>query len=174
MRLEPDSSDVAINLGELCWRQGKLAEAERHYRGACETAKGYARGTSELVRFLWAAKSQHELREGNVSEAERIYREALVLAPKFAPVYSDLGYMLIADSNRWSEAEELIRKSVELASDKERPICLDSLGELLAKQPRRRAEAINAYRAALTAFSENGTTNQVVRVRKILDRLEQQ
>lgn len=174
LRLEPNEADLVQNLGELYWRRGDLVEAEQQYRKGYQVAKGYARATHQLAWFLSAGKGQKEFDEGKLTDLEKTLREAIRLWPDFASPYNNLGCMLIADSNRWGEAEALIKKSIDLAPAQEKPNSFDSLGELLAKQPRRRAEAVAAYREALAGFSAAGESNDVNRVREILDRLKMQ
>ena len=93
------------------------------------------------------------------------------LIPDFAMVYNNLGNLLIADSNRWDEAETLIRESLEHAHDDEKPFCYASLGELLAQQGRSN-DAKVAYQSALAGFSEAGYTDRVERISDALQSLE--
>jgi len=171
LRLEPNSSDALQNLGEVHWRQGKLAEAEQLYRKGYESAKGYAKAARQLARFLAMGKGQKEYDEGKLSECEESNREATRLWPAFATAYNNLGCVLIANSNRWAEAEALIKKSLDLSSDGEKPGFLDSLGELLSKQPKRKSEAVAAYQEALAGYSKAGNSNQVSQLSKILQDL---
>ncbi|MGO9243765.1 MAG: tetratricopeptide repeat protein [Verrucomicrobiia bacterium] len=171
LRLQPDAADLVQNLGELYWKRGNLVEAERQYRKGCQLAKDYARAAHQLALFLSEGKGKQQFDEGKFSDLERTLREAIRLWPTFAQPYNNLGYILIADSNRWDEAESLIRRSIDLASAQD-PNFFDSLGELLSKQPRRRDEAVAAYRKALAGYTEMGSSNDIHRVQEILDRLE--
>jgi Flp pilus assembly protein TadD len=173
LRLQPNAADAVQNLGELYWKRGNLMEAERQYRKGYQLAKGYARAAHQLALFLLAGKGKQLFDEGKLGDLERTLREAIRLWPTFPQPYNNLGYTLIADSNRWDEAESLIRRAIELASPQD-PNFFDSLGELLSKQPRRRAEAIAAYRTALAGYTEMGSSNDIHRVRDILSRLETQ
>jgi len=157
--------------GSLC---GELIEAEREYREAVRVANGLTRALPELAWFLFAGKGEHQYDEKKFREAEETYREVISLSTNYALAYNNLADLLIADSNRWGEAEVLIRKSLDYARAEEKPWCLESLGELLAKLPQRRAEAVAAYREALAGFSVAGNSNEVDRVRDILNRLETQ
>ena len=174
LHLEPNEADLIQDLGELYWRQGKLAEAEQQYRKGYQVARGYARAAHQLAWFLSAVKGQKEFDEGKLTDLEKTLREAIRLWPDLASPYNNLGYMLIADSNRWGEAEALIKRSIDLASAQEKPNSFDSLGELFSKQPQRRAEAVAAYREALAGFSAAGNSNDADRVRNSLHRLEAQ
>ena len=174
LRLQPGSADVRCNLGELYWKQGKFVEAESQYRDAFRLAHGLPRAAKQLALFLIEAKGRHQFSEGKLRDAEETLREAVGLTPNSAFAYNNLGTMLTADSNRWTEAEELIKKSVDLASAEEKPLCLDSLGQFLAKQPQRRAEAVTVYREVLAEYSTAGRTDDVNRVRDILNHLETQ
>ncbi len=149
-----------------------MVEAEQQYRKGYQAAEGYARAAHQLAWFLAINKGRQELNQGKPHDAEESFREAIRLWPTFALAYNDLAYVLIADSNRWVEAERLIKKSLDLASAEDKPYCLDTLGELLAKQPQRRAEAVAAYQQALAGFTKAGDSNEVKRVHVSLSRLD--
>ena len=174
LRLQPGSPEVACNLGMLFWKKGKLLEAESQYREAVRVARGYSRASDELAFFLLAGKGKRQVDEKKFHEAEETYREVIRLSTNYAFAYNNLGYLLIADPNRWDEAEALIQKSLNCARAEEKPVCWDSLGELLAKQPHRQIEAVAAYREALAGFSAADNTNEVNRIRDILNHLETQ
>jgi len=174
LRLQPDSPDVRCNLGALFWKRNQLVEAEREYREAFRIANGLARARFDLAQFLMGGKARHLVQEERFREAEEVHREVLRLTPNWAYAYNDYGNLLIFQSNRWEEAEVLLRKSLEYARTEERPDCSFTLGCLLAKQPVRQAEAVKVFREALAGFLALGKTNWANDVQNILHDLNTQ
>jgi tetratricopeptide (TPR) repeat protein len=170
--MQPDAADVVQNLGELYWKRGNLLEAERQYRKGYQLAKGYARAANRLAWFLSAGKAAHQYQQGKSLEAEETCEEAIRLNPNSAFVYYSMGCTLLADSNDWLKAEQLMKKSVDLASPRERPIYLCCLGELLSREPLRKAEAILVYREAIGTYLTDGRTDDADFVQARLRDLE--
>ena len=93
------------NLGLLFADQGRLSEAEGHYREAIRLHPVYAHAHNNLGIVLG--------RGGNDAEAEQHYREALRLDAEYAEATSNLGNLL-ARTGRREEAVEYQRMAVRL------------------------------------------------------------
>jgi Flp pilus assembly protein TadD len=201
IRLKPEFAIAHIGLGAVLERKNQVGEAEKHYREAVRLSPSDPRVRTCLGAHLLSAgrleEAERELREatriqpelaeahfqlgslyqrqGKKRLAEEHYRQVIRLVPSHAPAYNNLGYLLIDEPSRWTEAETLIRKALELASQAPpaaKAYFWGSLAELLSKQPTRKAEALQTYREAFAAFSASGNSKEAERVEREMKRLE--
>lgn len=116
--LDPDDTDLLLNLGLTAWNLGLLDGAERMFRlfiekrpdhpagynnlGTVQRDKGDRDSAIETLRnaiyrmpeqpMLWNSLATVLAEEGRAEESLVFYREALRLDPKFARVWHNLGY----------------------------------------------------------------------------------
>lgn len=86
LELEPDHPGALLNLGNLLYQRGKLAEARDLYRSAVEAAPEYAEAHYNLANVL------DDLGQSDAAVSE--YREALALAPDFQAAHFNLALVL--------------------------------------------------------------------------------
>ena len=83
---------------------------------------------SESLIYARAMAAQ---RLGNLEQLEQDLRSILAMSPENATVLNALGYTLADETDRYSEARELIETALRLAPDE--PAILDSMGWVLYK-----------------------------------------
>jgi tetratricopeptide (TPR) repeat protein len=138
MRLAPQYSYLPYNLGLVYQRLNRRHEAEAAFRKAIQITPSLAEPYNALG-YLNAAY-------GRYNEAERLYREALSRNSKLLAARQNLAVLIARDRGRLSEAINLWRANLGVASDY-LPSRL-SLAKALARAGRI-AEAIDDYRIVI-------------------------
>jgi len=85
LELNPGASGALVNLGTICYRQRRFAEAERYYRKAIEVDATYPLAHFNLGNLY------DEL--GRIREAFEHYRQALILNPGYADAHFNLALL---------------------------------------------------------------------------------
>lgn len=126
--LLPASNDFSCSLrgaatsilGDACWIEGDLAEAQRAYSDAVEISR--SAGNIHLLIFAQTNLAEALMEQGQLRQAARIYSEALSLATSPDGIISPLAERVFAGSGKiayeWDhleEAETCIHQSIELA-----------------------------------------------------------
>ena len=130
-KLVPNDPDVHTDLAHAYQTLGRLDEAEKSYRRVLKINPG----ASLIYDKLGALYCE----QGRFAEAETEFRHALEFDPKFVQAHINLGFAVDA-LVRWDEAEASYRRALEL-----NPNFVETykrLGDLIARFPNRRAEAI--------------------------------
>jgi protein O-mannosyl-transferase len=104
----PDSWTAHNDLGLVLAAQGRLAEAERHYREALRLKPDFANAHNNLGLALGAT--------GRTAEAIAQYHEALQVQPDYAEAHSNLGIALVA-TGRTTEAIAQYQEALRIRSD---------------------------------------------------------
>lgn len=107
------------------------------------------------------------LRMDRLRDAINAYRIALHRWPDSAQLMNALGYTLVDRTERYDEAEKLIRKALKL--DPESPAIIDSFGWLLYKQGKY-AEALEQLEIAYRRFPDPEVAAHLVEVLVALER----
>lgn len=109
-----------VTLGGLARDRGDLAEAEKHYRAAFESARSVKRG--ELAQGVALMELGHNLQlQGNNTEAENCLRQAhpmLVRAQgaAYEPLDTYLLAQVLAGQQHWDEAMSLLVQTEDVYS----------------------------------------------------------
>ena len=111
------------NLGTAIWRQGRVHEAEEHYRRALVHDPNDYAILNNLGNILWE--------QGRLDEAVQWFRPAVALRPDSPIVLMNLGVTL-SDLGTFDEALGFIRDSLRLLPDC--PESYVNLGNTLARQ----------------------------------------
>ena len=141
-KLAPSDADVHSDLAHAYNILGQLDEAEKSYRRVLNIIPG-----SSLVHDKLGAL-YCEL--GRFAEAEAEFRHALEIDPQFVQAHINLGFA-VDTLGRWGEAEESYRSALEL-----NPNFVETykrLGDLIARFPSRRGEAITFLEKAIALNS---------------------
>ena len=85
LELNPNAAGALVNLGTICYRLRRFADAETYYRQAIEVD-----GTYPLAHFN-LGNLYDEL--GRIREAFEHYRQALILNPKYADAHFNLALL---------------------------------------------------------------------------------
>lgn len=85
VELNPAAAGAWVNLGTICFRQNKLAEAERHYHKALEAEHDYA-----LAHFNLGNLYDEQ---GRLGAARECYLRALKLKPNYADAHFNLALL---------------------------------------------------------------------------------
>ncbi|MCX8033727.1 MAG: tetratricopeptide repeat protein [Thermodesulfovibrio sp.] len=100
---DPLTAEEHLKLGLSYEKKGLLDEAIRHYEEASKTdARGFL-----LIGNLY-------LNQGKYEQAEENYRRAIKKNNKLADAYNNLAWLYYIKGERLDEAEELVRKAMEL------------------------------------------------------------
>jgi tetratricopeptide (TPR) repeat protein len=145
-------------LGSLQRYDEALAEFDRA-AGYRPDDEGVALGRAELM-----------LRMGKLDEAIGAYRSSVKRWPDSAMSLNALGYTLADRTDRYREAEKLIRKALKI--DPESPAIIDSLGWVLFKRGKHEA-ALEQLEIAYEAFPDPEVAAHLVEVLVVLDRREE-
>ncbi|MDO8720850.1 MAG: tetratricopeptide repeat protein [Syntrophales bacterium] len=135
------------NLGLVLAEQGKMQEAEEHYRQALRLMPEYYEAHSNLGFSL--------ARQGKREEAVRHYKKALVVNPGYAAAHNNWG-MLLAEQGKMPEAEEHYRQALRWSPDYY--AAHHNLGIIFARQGRF-TEAAAHYLRALAINPENAAAH---------------
>lgn len=100
---DPLTAEEHLQLGLSYEKKGLLNEAIKHYK---EASKEDARG------FLFIGNIY--LNQSNFYEAEENYKMAIKKNNKLADVYNNLAWLYYLKGERLDEAEELLKKAIEL------------------------------------------------------------
>ena len=140
--LDPDDSDLLLNLGLTAWNLDLLDGAERMFRlfiekrpdhpagynnlGSIQRDKGDLASAIETLRgaiyrmpdsaMLWNSLATVLAEEGRAEESLVFYQEALRLDPKFARVWHNLGYSY-AHLGRLEEALDAYDRALAIAAN---------------------------------------------------------
>ena len=85
LELNPQAAGALVNLGTICYRQHKFAEAEKYYRDAVEADPDYP-----LAQFNLGNLYDEQ---GRVGEAFEHYRKALRLNPAYADAHFNIALL---------------------------------------------------------------------------------
>ncbi|MCH8830167.1 MAG: tetratricopeptide repeat protein, partial [Planctomycetes bacterium] len=169
-------AEAEFNLANTFRDQGRLTDAEMHYRRAVQTVPDFAEVWNNLGVLLQGGRRLAEaedclhravrcrpdyaeaynnlgnvLRERQDSEsAVDAYRRCLQIRPDFADARVNLGGVL-TEWGRWDDAESVLREAVRLVPDHFR--AHNNLGMVLFDQ-NRAEEAIDCYDTALRIAPE--------------------
>jgi protein O-mannosyl-transferase len=135
--VEPGAVIPQVSLGLVFEREGRLADAVRHFRQAAALRPADARIRTDLGRAL--------ARQGRLAEAVRELETAVRLSPEFADAHLTLGGALLAEG-RPEAALERYRAAARLRPDS--AAIHYNLAQALAGLGRL-AEAVDHYRTAL-------------------------
>lgn len=120
---------------------GRAAEAVPLYRNLIERDPDSA--------LLWTNLGNAEAGRGEAALAEAAYRRALELDPTHADALNNLAWLLLEQSDRLAEAEELARQAVA-AGGPDPYLALDTLARVLRARGRCE-EAVEVFTRALAA-----------------------
>jgi predicted O-linked N-acetylglucosamine transferase (SPINDLY family) len=123
--------------GMACLEQGKLPEAEAHFRQALHHWPEFPEGYNNLGHVL--------ARQGRLEEAIACYQQALRLRPHFGSAYNNLGIVYLR-LKRPAEAEASFRAAIRLRP--ELAAAYTNLGLILLDQERL-TEAIDCFERVL-------------------------
>jgi len=135
---EPSYSRPHMLLGHLLFDIGQNQEAVEHYRRATELTPGSSRAFSNLGGALQMA--------GDLEGAAHALERSIELEPT-QTAYLNTGTLYFY-LGRFGDAEKMYRKATELAPRDQRT--WSNLADALYQVPTRRAEALDAYRRAIT------------------------
>ncbi|HET6201990.1 MAG TPA: sulfatase-like hydrolase/transferase [Planctomycetota bacterium] len=153
--LDPTNPEIPLYLGLFSQRAGDLGAAEVHLTRALELDPKSAWGLT-LHGIVAGAR-------GDVRLAEARFREGIRRLPSYAQLKLNLAILLL-DTGRSAEAEKWLREATV-----DNPASFDAwevLGDLLAPDPARSAEALAAYeRAAALRPNAPGLAEKSARLR---------
>lgn len=104
----PKDGNVALRLGALCTKLGRLRSAARYYRKSIGLVPSDVEGWNGRGRVLLAIQER--------DKAERVLRQAIGLGIGDAGSWGLLGSALVAQS-KYEEAEHALRRSLDAAVD---------------------------------------------------------
>lgn len=110
------------------------------------------------------------LSSGKLDEAIEVYEDAVKRWPKSALSLNSLGYTLADRTERYEEAEQLIRRAI--AIDPDSPAIIDSLGWVLYKLGRHEAALVELKRA-YEQFDDQEVAAHIVEVLAEIGRREE-
>jgi Flp pilus assembly protein TadD len=117
-----------VHKARLLLVEGKMLHEQKQYAEAVKVlTQALTENPLEADALYHRALSAERI--GNFTDAEKDLREVLSLEPSNPGVLNALGYMLLINTERYAEAEGLIRKAIVLAPD-DAPI-MDSMGWIL-------------------------------------------
>ncbi|HZT81840.1 MAG TPA: tetratricopeptide repeat protein [Gemmataceae bacterium] len=137
LAVNPENPEAHVNVGSVCQRDGKLAEAERHFRAALGISPAYAEAHCRLGIVL-------EM-QGRREEALRHYEAALQVNPAHPMAHQTLG-MALEKQGKLDEA--VAHYQAALRTKPGNALLHNNLGVVLGKQGKH-AEAARHFRAAL-------------------------
>ncbi len=94
-------------MGSLALSRGEYDQAEAFLRKAADSAKPNVLAINDLAEVL--------RRKGRYSEAETYVRRGIEIAPEFYILRETLGVVLLGQNRNLDEAEESVKKAIELA-----------------------------------------------------------
>ncbi len=103
---DPLTPEEHLQLGLSYENKNLFEEAKKHYK---EAAKSDARG------FLFLANLY--LKQGNYDLAEDNYRESIKKNDRLADAYNNLAWLYYLKGERLEEAEELVKKAMEIEKE---------------------------------------------------------
>jgi tetratricopeptide (TPR) repeat protein len=148
-RTLPGSKEPAINLSDLESREGRIDAALAALAAFGDDAACRNQAGNALARAAETAASR-ELVEVRLEEAAREYSLAAALEPRSAEYQANLAAVYM-ELERYSEAEERIRKALDLGSGPRGLLLAGNLARIYGDFPR--AEA--AYRLGLEIVPED-------------------
>jgi tetratricopeptide (TPR) repeat protein len=83
--LNPHAAGAWVNLGTICYRQRKLAEAEQYYSKAIEADPGYPLAHFNLGNLFDE--------KGDLAHAQQCYEQALRLSPSYGDAHFNLALL---------------------------------------------------------------------------------
>lgn len=104
LELQPDNAQAANNLGNICFRQHRFAEAEKWYQQAIASNPGYVLAYQSLGQFLSD--------RGRSEEAIVVLQQALALAPDSNALHIAIATAL-ENRKRYAEAASHLRKAAQ-------------------------------------------------------------
>mgnify|MGYP001772791326 CR=1 FL=1 len=108
---DPLTAEEHLKLGLSYEKQGLLEEAIKHYEKA---SKSDARGFLLLGNLY--------LNQGQYSKAEENYKRAIKKNKKIADAYNNLTWLYYLQGQSLDEAEELVKKAIELEKENQNKI----------------------------------------------------
>ncbi len=139
---EDQKNGIQLAMAQSYERQGQTEQAIKLYRNILEDDKRCVEACHRLALL-------HD-KKGDCQSSEKFYRQALKLQPDHAGILCDLGYSYYLQ-RRWKEAEEKLRRAVEL--DPALARAHNNLGLLLACTDRN-SEAMVEFTQARCTESE--------------------
>jgi tetratricopeptide (TPR) repeat protein len=143
LSVDPTSSIAHVAIGDLLIREGRLAEAETHYRRGVELDPTFATGFNNLGVLL--------ARQGRFAEAVDRYRQALELRPAYADAHNNWGIAL-SEQGDYGGAIAQFRET--LAIDPRLADAEVNIGNALVRQ-QRAADALAHYERAAALKPDN-------------------
>jgi hypothetical protein len=137
-----EDADYLNNLGNLLWQQGRLANAEAHYRRALQLRPGDYAVLSNLGNALWS--------QGQNEDAADCYRRALAIRDDSVETWINLGVVL-SDQGQLDESQACLEHAIGLSP--QFPDAHQNLGMTLARQGRL-DEAMARYEYAIALRPE--------------------
>jgi tetratricopeptide (TPR) repeat protein len=114
LQIDPGFPDAHYNLGQiLCYVQGKIPEGVAHWRKALATDPGHLPSLTQLARVL-ATSPEASVRNG--VEAVELARRAVDKSGGRDPAVLDTLAAAYAESGRFEEAAETVRRASALAA----------------------------------------------------------
>ena len=110
LRLNPDSAEAALGLGQSLARAGRLLDAAPHYQEAAELDPKLSEMTLELAELL--EKSDHAEKAKHVEKALSIYQGYLETHPDATAVEEHIG-MILMERKNYAEAAEIFEAAVQ-------------------------------------------------------------
>ena len=89
----PDDAYAHLHLGNLYGNFGRVEEAAKHWRRACELNPSLSIAFRNLGLYCWAV-------EEDLAKADEFYSKAIIARPKDQTLYRDLADILLAANNR--------------------------------------------------------------------------
>jgi protein O-mannosyl-transferase len=112
LNFETDQANAHFGVGKLFFRQGKIAEAESHWRAAVglrPTRIEY------LHRLAWVLATSTDASNRSGAEAAKLAKRAVDLCDKPDPAIIDTLAASYAEQGRFSEAVEAAKQALEVA-----------------------------------------------------------
>jgi Flp pilus assembly protein TadD/glutathione synthase/RimK-type ligase-like ATP-grasp enzyme len=138
VKIAPNDPDAHADHGYALDLLGRFDEAEKCYRRVLKINPNDSVSCDKLGSLYCGL--------GRFTEAEAVFRSALEIDPKFIQAHINLGFA-VDTLARWDEAEACFRRALEL--DPSFVETYKRLGDMLARTPERRPEAISIYEQAI-------------------------
>src|SRR5262245_656060 len=141
-----DPARIQMELGLSSFTKGDLKGAEAAFTESLRLNPGLAGAMLGMAEVT--------ARKGNPSQAESYFQRALAAAPQ-DPAFQRSWSDYLISQKRYGEAEASLKKAIALAP-KAAALPQTELGDLYLVAMNRPADALRAYRAALTLDSSSG------------------
>jgi tetratricopeptide (TPR) repeat protein len=112
LRIKPDDADACFDLGAALQREGEFEDAIAQYRKALEINPNFVEAASNLA-YLYAACRDPRLRNGG--QAQDLAQRANQMSGGSNPVILDILAAAYAETGRFSQAEDTVRRAIGIA-----------------------------------------------------------